>query len=122
MNFTHFSCITNISTEKFTYLSERLAEQKGEQVCNADAMHQPAYSLYGKIFSKQSQFCLKLISIFSLSKQVTHSTHIQKQAANSIPAFFTGHQGGVYCYCYCYCYYYYYYYYCFMVIIPDNLC
>jgi len=50
------------------YLSEGLTEQKREKICNTDTMHQSAYSLDRKIFSKQSQLCLKLSSHLSLNK------------------------------------------------------
>ena len=50
------------------YLSEGLTEQKREKICNTDTMHQSAYSLNRKIFSKQSQLCLKLYSHLSLNK------------------------------------------------------
>jgi len=51
------------------YLSERLSKQEGQKVSDVDAMYKSAYSLYSKVFSKQSQLCLKVTCSFSLKTQ-----------------------------------------------------
>jgi len=75
MAYILLSDVVVIYQHKTTYLSEGLAEQKREKIGNIDAVHQPAYSLYSKTFTKQSQRCLKLSINFSLSKQAVHHAY-----------------------------------------------
>ena len=62
-------CDRNRLKANSIYLSEWLSKQKGQKIRHVDAMHEPAYSLYSEIFSKESQLCLKVASSFSLNNQ-----------------------------------------------------